>query len=196
MDTDSTPEIPDPTPSWSRHGVQFGGPRVFPVIKVIVVRQVHKLHACTAVWARRQSHIRSRVVRERSWSHLFCVRFCVCGRRARNSARIQESILAMILAASRYENQFLSSCSLNYVVNTTVTQNFDSRKSKRNSTPGRQKPKDPQIEPPIEPHGWQCHYTGRCRKFGTSGVHLWLWIKTVKILFWSVTQKPCGLLKF
>ena len=52
--------------------------------------------------------------------------------RARNSARIRESILAMILVASRYENQFLS---LNYVVNTTVTQNFDSRKSKRNSTP-------------------------------------------------------------
>ena len=52
--------------------------------------------------------------------------------RARNSARIRESILTMILVASRYENQFLS---LNYVVNTTVTQNFDSRKSKRNSTP-------------------------------------------------------------
>ena len=54
------------------------------------------------------------------------------GHRARNSARIRESILAMILVASRYENQFLS---LNYVVNTTVTQNFDSRKSKRKSTP-------------------------------------------------------------
>ena len=40
---------------------------------------------------------------------------------------IRESILAMILVASRYENQFLS---LNYVVNTTVTQNFDSCKSK------------------------------------------------------------------
>ena len=56
--------------------------------------------------------------------------------RARNSARIRESILAMILVASRYENQFLS---LNYVVNTTVTQNFDSRKSKRNSTPESRK---------------------------------------------------------
>ena len=38
----------------------------------------------------------------------------------------------MILVASRYENQFFS---LNYVVNTTVVQNFDSRKPKRNSTP-------------------------------------------------------------
>ena len=45
----------------------------------------------------------------------------------------RESILAMILKESRYENQFLS---LNYVLNTTVTQNFDSRKPKRNSTPG------------------------------------------------------------
>ena len=52
--------------------------------------------------------------------------------RARNSVRIQESILAMILIASRYKNQFLS---LKYVVNTTAKQNFDSRKSKRNSTP-------------------------------------------------------------
>ena len=54
--------------------------------------------------------------------------------RARNSARIRESIVAMILVASRYENQFLS---LNYVVNTTDTQNFDSRKLKRNSTPDK-----------------------------------------------------------
>ena len=47
--------------------------------------------------------------------------------------RIRESIIAMILVASRYKNQFHS---LNYVVNTvTVSQNFDSRKSKRNSTP-------------------------------------------------------------
>ena len=60
--------------------------------------------------------------------------------RARNLARIRESILAMIMMIlvasrimSRYENQFFS---LNYAVNTTsVTQNFDSRKSKRNSTP-------------------------------------------------------------
>ena len=51
--------------------------------------------------------------------------------RARNSGRIRESILAMILVSSRYKNQFLS---LNYhVVNTTVTQNFDSRKPKQNS---------------------------------------------------------------
>ena len=57
--------------------------------------------------------------------------------RARNSA-IRESILAMILVASRYENQSLS---LNlYVVNATVTQNFDYRKSKRNSTPGKNRP--------------------------------------------------------
>ena len=58
--------------------------------------------------------------------------FFQCLLRARNSARIRESILAMILVASRYENQFLS---LNYVVNTTVIQNFDSRKLKQTSTP-------------------------------------------------------------
>ena len=37
----------------------------------------------------------------------------------------RESILTMILVASKYENQFLS---FNYVVSTTVTQNFDSPK--------------------------------------------------------------------
>ena len=66
-----------------------------------------------------------RIPRETVWS---------IPNRARNSARIRESILAMTLVASRYENQLLS---LNYVINTTVTQNFDSYKSKRNSTPAK-----------------------------------------------------------
>ena len=44
-----TPEIPEPAPSLSRHGAQFGGLRVFPVIKITVVRQVRMLPACTAV---------------------------------------------------------------------------------------------------------------------------------------------------
>ena len=35
-----TPEIPEPAPSWSRHGARFGGLRVFPVTKIIMVRQV------------------------------------------------------------------------------------------------------------------------------------------------------------
>ena len=30
--------------------------------------------------------------------------------------------------------------------------------------------------------------------FGTSGFKFW--VKTVKILFWSITQEPLGLLKF
>ena len=32
-----TPEIPDPAPSWSQYGAQFGGLLVFPVIKIIMV---------------------------------------------------------------------------------------------------------------------------------------------------------------
>ena len=59
-----TREIPDPVPSWSQHVAQFGGLWIFPVIKIILVRQVCKLPACTVVWAWRQSHIKSRVVRE------------------------------------------------------------------------------------------------------------------------------------
>ena len=52
-----TPEIPDPVPFWSLHGAQFGG---HWVIKIIVVRQVHKVRACTAVWAWRQSWLKNR----------------------------------------------------------------------------------------------------------------------------------------
>ena len=36
----------------------------FPVIKIMVVRQVRKLSACTAVWAWRQSSVKSRVARK------------------------------------------------------------------------------------------------------------------------------------
>ena len=42
-------EIPEPVPSRSLHRAQFGDLRVFPVIKIIVVRQVRVLPACTAV---------------------------------------------------------------------------------------------------------------------------------------------------
>ena len=56
-----TTKIPDPAPFWSQHGAQFGSLRVFPIIKIIVVRQVC---VCGA---------------GRSWTHLFCVCFCVCG---------------------------------------------------------------------------------------------------------------------
>ena len=35
---------------------------------------------------------------------------------------------------------------------------------------GQQNPEDPQIEP----HGWRRHYTGRYRKYGNSGVYLWM----------------------
>ena len=55
-----------------------------------------------------------------TWS-LFCVFDILMVCKARNSARIWESILAIILVAFRYANQFLL---LNYVVNTTVTQNL------------------------------------------------------------------------
>ena len=54
----NTPKIPEPTLSWSLHGAQFGGLRVFPVIKIIVVRQVHVLPPCTAVWTWRQTCVK------------------------------------------------------------------------------------------------------------------------------------------
>ena len=37
------PEIPEPAPSWSRHGAQFGGPPVYPIIEITMVRQVRML---------------------------------------------------------------------------------------------------------------------------------------------------------
>ena len=39
--------MPKPVPFWS---LQFGGLRAFPVIKIILIRQVRVLPACTAVW--------------------------------------------------------------------------------------------------------------------------------------------------
>ena len=71
--------IPDPAPSWSQHGAQFGGLWVFPVIKIIVVRQVRKLIACTAGWACKQSHAKSRAVCEDRERICFAFAF-VCGR--------------------------------------------------------------------------------------------------------------------
>ena len=53
-----------PALSLSRHGAQFGGLRVFPIIKIIVVRQVCKLPTWTAVWAWRQSGVKSRTPRD------------------------------------------------------------------------------------------------------------------------------------
>ena len=46
-----TREIPEPAPSLYRHGAQIGGLRVFPVIKITMVHQVHMSPASTAVWA-------------------------------------------------------------------------------------------------------------------------------------------------
>ena len=34
-----SPKIPEPAPSWSRHGAEFGGLWLFPIIKIIVVHQ-------------------------------------------------------------------------------------------------------------------------------------------------------------
>ena len=44
-----TPEIQEPAPSLFRHGAQIGGLRVFPVIKITVVRQVRMSPASTAL---------------------------------------------------------------------------------------------------------------------------------------------------
>ena len=56
------------------------GLQAFPIIKIIMVRQVHVLLACTAVFAWRQSHIKSRTKKlQRLLTHLLWVCFCMCG---------------------------------------------------------------------------------------------------------------------
>ena len=82
-------EIADPAPSISRHGAQFGGLRVFTVIKIIVVHQVRVLPACTAVWVWRQNAHKTLCGVQRSWTHLFCVCFCSCSRQKPEDPQIQ-----------------------------------------------------------------------------------------------------------
>ena len=105
------PEIPEPVPSSSQHGAEFGGLWLFPVIKIIMVRQVSVLSECTAVWEWWQTSAKMLHGVWRSWTHLFCVYFCMCG---------------------------------------------------------WQKPEDPKIEP----HSWQCHYTGLYRLFSLLAIIL------------------------
>ena len=74
-----TPEITESAPSWSQHGAEFGGLRVFSIIEIFVVRQVRVLPACNAIWAWGQTIAKrctAREDRERIW---FCVHSCVCG---------------------------------------------------------------------------------------------------------------------
>ena len=65
------------------------GLRVFPVIKILVVCQVHVLPACTTVWAWRQSSAKTLHGVRRSWTHLFCVCFYVCGRQKPEDPQIE-----------------------------------------------------------------------------------------------------------
>ena len=44
-----TPEIPEPAPSLSLHGAQFGAFGFSPVIKITVICKVRMLPTCTAV---------------------------------------------------------------------------------------------------------------------------------------------------
>ena len=74
-----TPEIPDPAPFWSRQEAEFGGLQVFPVIRITVVCQVRVLPARTAIWVWRQTSAKTLHDAQRSWTHLFCVYFGVCG---------------------------------------------------------------------------------------------------------------------
>ena len=71
-----TPEITEPAPSWSRQGAKLGGLQLFSIIKVIMVHQVCVLPACT--W--RQASVKRQCAHTRTWTHLFCVCFRVCGR--------------------------------------------------------------------------------------------------------------------
>ena len=73
-----TREIPEPAPFLSRHGAQIGGVRVFSVIKIIVVRQVHISPASTAVCGLKINMCKMPHGARRLWTHLFCICFCVC----------------------------------------------------------------------------------------------------------------------
>ena len=74
-----TPEIPEPVPSWSWRGAQIWGLGIFPIIKIIVVRHVCLLPACTAVWVHRQTCVKRCVAPEDRESICFCFCSCVCG---------------------------------------------------------------------------------------------------------------------
>ena len=87
-----TPEIPEPAPSLSWHGALFGGLRVFPVIKITMVRQVRMLPACTAVWTCRLGTPKTPHGARRSWTHLFCICFCMCGRQKPLSPMAHDAI--------------------------------------------------------------------------------------------------------
>ena len=77
--------IPEPAPSLSRHGAQIGGLQVFPVIKTIVVHHLRMLVACTAVCVGRQSHVKSRTVREDCEHICFAFVFvCVVGKNSKS----------------------------------------------------------------------------------------------------------------
>ena len=56
-----TREIPEPAPSWFMHGAQIGGLRVFPIIKITVVRQVRMSPDSSAIWAWRQTRVKCSV---------------------------------------------------------------------------------------------------------------------------------------
>ena len=71
------------------HGAQFGGIQVFAVIKIIFVREVRVLPACTAVWAWRQNTHKILRGAQRSWTQLFCICFCACGRQKPEDPQIQ-----------------------------------------------------------------------------------------------------------
>ena len=55
-------------------GLNLGGLRFFPVIKIIVDRQVRKIIACTEGLAWKQSHAKSRTARE-DRKRIFCFAF-------------------------------------------------------------------------------------------------------------------------
>ena len=68
-------------PSWFRHGAQIRGLRIFPEIKITVVRQVcmspaSMIYCCLSVKinTRKTPH-----GAQRSWKHLYCICFCICG---------------------------------------------------------------------------------------------------------------------
>ena len=71
------------------YGAQFGGLRVFPVIKIIVVCQVRKLNACTAGWAWKQSHAKNGEGREDRECICFAFAFCVCGHQKPEDPQIE-----------------------------------------------------------------------------------------------------------
>ena len=74
-----TREIPEPAPFLSQHGVQIGGTQVFPVIRISGSSGAY----ITCIYCGLSRKMNTRKTphdRWRSWTHLLCICFWVCGR--------------------------------------------------------------------------------------------------------------------